>query len=55
MTWHSGMTTSVGGETIPERGKGGDDVDWVDMNFIGPKNKEISHGRFTCCKWTVKI
>jgi hypothetical protein len=39
-----GVTTSCGGETVPERKKGGDNVIWTDVNLTGPKNKENSHG-----------
>jgi hypothetical protein len=46
--------TSAGGDVPPGKGKGGDDV-WANQNLTGPKNKENSHGRFSCYKWTVKI
>jgi hypothetical protein len=35
--------------------KGGDDVNWADMNLIEPKNKENLGDRFSCYKWMVKI
>jgi hypothetical protein len=47
--------TLAGGETAPQRGKGGDDASWADVNLTGPKNKENPHGRFSYYKWTVKI
>jgi hypothetical protein len=46
---------SAEGQAPPERGKGGDDVSWADVNLTGPKNKEKPHGQFSCYKWTVKI
>jgi hypothetical protein len=49
------VTTSAGGIAAPGREKGGDDATWADMNFIGPKNKEKSCGRFNWYKWTMKI
>jgi hypothetical protein len=49
------MEMSAKGEAAPGRGKGQDDVGWVDANLTGPKNEENSHGRFSCFKWTVKI
>jgi hypothetical protein len=55
VTWYDGMTTSSGGETTSGRGKGGDDVSWVDVNLTGPKNQENPRRRFNCYKWTVKI
>jgi hypothetical protein len=39
----SGVTTSAEGEVALERGKGGDDTNWADVNLTGPKNKENSH------------
>jgi hypothetical protein len=33
------VTTSTGGETAPERGKGGDDGSWDDVNLTGLKNE----------------
>jgi hypothetical protein len=50
-----GMTTSVGGEVAPGRGKGEDNVSWANANLTGPKNEENSRSRFSCFKWTVKI
>jgi hypothetical protein len=46
---------SGGEEAALRREKGGNDVSWADMNFIGPKNKENSRDQFRCFKWTVKI
>jgi hypothetical protein len=46
---------SVEEEAAPDRGKKGDDVGWVDVNLIGPKNKENSHGRFNGYKWMINI
>jgi hypothetical protein len=37
---HGSVTTSVGGEAAPGRGKGGGDTSWVDVNFIGQKMKK---------------
>jgi hypothetical protein len=48
VTWRGGVATLPGGETKPMRGKGVDDVGWVDVNLIGPKNKENLCGRFSC-------
>jgi hypothetical protein len=42
MTQHDSVSTSVGGETTPERGKGGDDVNYIDMDLTGPKSEEKS-------------
>jgi hypothetical protein len=36
---------SVGGEVTPRRKKGGDGVNWADVNITGTKNKEKSRGR----------
>jgi hypothetical protein len=41
------MTTSTRGEVALGRGKGGDDTNWVDVNFTWPKNKENLCGRFS--------
>jgi hypothetical protein len=41
---------SAGGDVSLGRGKGGDDTSWTDVNFIGPKNEETSHDRFSCYK-----
>jgi hypothetical protein len=46
VTRHDGVVTLTGGEVAPERKKGGDEANWVD----GSKNKENSHGRFSCYK-----
>jgi hypothetical protein len=43
----SGVMTSVGGEATPRSGKGGDVVNWVDVNVTGPKNEENQRGRFS--------
>jgi hypothetical protein len=42
VTRRGGVTTSVGGEVAPGKGKGGDDASWVDVNLTGPKNKKIT-------------
>jgi hypothetical protein len=42
--------TSTGGETAPERGKGGDDTSWAGANLIGPKNEKILCSQFNCYK-----
>jgi hypothetical protein len=55
VTRRGGVATSIGGEVTPGRGKGGDEVSWTDANLTGSKNKENSHGQFSCYKWTVKI
>jgi hypothetical protein len=55
VTRHSGVATSIGGEAAPGRGKGGDDVSWIDANLTEPKNEENSRGRFSCYKRTTKI
>jgi hypothetical protein len=31
------VATSAGGETAPERGKGGDAISWTDVNLSGSK------------------
>jgi pimeloyl-CoA synthetase len=49
------MPTSVRGETASERGKGGDNVDWADVNLTRLKNKENSHSRVNWNKWMMKI
>jgi hypothetical protein len=41
------MVTSTEGEAALERGKGGDDCSWADVN--------ITRLKFSCFKWTVKI
>jgi hypothetical protein len=35
------VATSVEGEAASERGKGGDDANWADVNVTGPKIKKI--------------
>jgi hypothetical protein len=55
MTWRDNITTSTGGEATTGRGKGGDNANWADMNFTGPKNKENPRSQFSWYKWTVKI
>jgi hypothetical protein len=50
MTQYSGMAMSSGGEAVPVREKGGDDVSWTDANLTGSKNEENTHGRFNCYK-----
>jgi hypothetical protein len=55
VTRRGGVTTSVGGEVAPGKGKGGDDTSWVDVNLTGSKNKKKSRGRFSWYKWAVKI
>jgi hypothetical protein len=55
VTRRGGVTMSVRGEAALDRGKGGDDVGWADVNLTGPKNKENTHDRFSCYKWTMKI
>jgi hypothetical protein len=37
MIWRGCVTTSVGGDVTPERGKGGDDANWTDTNLIRQK------------------
>jgi hypothetical protein len=39
VTRRSSVTTSAGGEAAPERGKGGDNASWADVNLTGSKNK----------------
>jgi hypothetical protein len=55
MTQCGGVATSVGGEAAPGRGKGGDDISWVNANLTEPKNRKNQRGQFSCFKWTVKI
>jgi hypothetical protein len=50
VTRHGGMVTSTGGEAVAGREKGGNDVNWADVNLTVPKNKENLHGRFSCYK-----
>jgi hypothetical protein len=44
MTRRGDVTTSIEGEAVPGREKGGDDVSWADENFTGPKNEEKLYG-----------
>jgi hypothetical protein len=55
VTRRGGVAMSDGGEVVLGRGKGGDDTNWTNTNLTGLKNKENSHRRFNCYKWTVKI
>jgi hypothetical protein len=41
VTWRGGVATLAIGEAAPERGKGGDDASWTDVNLIRPKMKKI--------------
>jgi hypothetical protein len=41
VTWRGGVTTSVRGDAISKRGKGGDNVSWADMNLTRPKMKKM--------------
>jgi hypothetical protein len=50
-----GVTTSVGGEVALRRRKEGDDANWTNTNFTGPKNKENPRDRFSYYKWMMKI
>jgi hypothetical protein len=50
VTRHGGMVTSTGGEAAAGREKGGNDVNWADVNLTVPKNKENLHGQFSCYK-----
>jgi hypothetical protein len=54
MTWRDGAAKSTGGEAASGRGNGGDDANWVDMNFTGSKNEENPCNPFSCYKWIVK-
>jgi hypothetical protein len=40
MTWRGGVTILAGGETTPEREKGGDDVSRADTNLTKKKNEK---------------
>jgi hypothetical protein len=55
VTRRDDMAMSTGGGVTPERGKGGDDVNWADLNLTGLKNEENPHSRYNWYKWTVKI
>jgi hypothetical protein len=35
--------TSARGEAAPRRGKGGDNISWVDANLTGSKNEKKIH------------
>jgi hypothetical protein len=50
VTRHSNVTTSTGGEAVLERGKGGDDASWADVNLARPKNEENTYGQFSWYK-----
>jgi hypothetical protein len=50
VTLHNSVATSVGGDEVPGRGKGGDDTVGQMQILTGPKNEENSHGRFSCYK-----
>jgi hypothetical protein len=50
VTWRGSVVTSAEGEVAPGGGKGVDDGSWADVNLTEPKNKENSHGRFSCYK-----
>jgi hypothetical protein len=41
VTRHDGIGTSAGRGLAPGKGKGGDDVNWVDANLTRPKNEKI--------------
>jgi hypothetical protein len=43
VTRHSGVVTSVGGETTLGGGKEEDDTNWTDMNLTVLKNKKRIH------------
>jgi hypothetical protein len=55
MIWCDILMMPAEGEIAPERGNGGDELSWTDVNLTGPKNEENSRRRFSCYKWTVKI
>jgi hypothetical protein len=55
VTQCSGVTTSVGVEAAPRKGKGGNDTNWGDANLAESKNEENPRDRFSWYKWTVKI
>jgi hypothetical protein len=44
------MATLARREAPLERGKGGDDASWTNVNLIGTKNEENSSGPFNCYK-----
>jgi hypothetical protein len=41
-----GVKTSTREEAAPRRGKGGDDINWGDVNLTGSKNEENQCDRF---------
>jgi hypothetical protein len=42
VTWCSSVTTSVGGDAVPRREKGGDDTSWADVkSSLGRQIKKI--------------
>jgi hypothetical protein len=41
MTRRDGVMTPVREDAASERGNGGDDPSWSDVNLIGPKMKKI--------------
>jgi hypothetical protein len=47
--------TSARGEVASERGTGGDEASWANVNLTGSKNEENAFYRFNPYKWTVKI
>jgi hypothetical protein len=44
------VVTSVRGEAVPGREKGGDDISWADVNLSRPKNEKKLRCRFSCNK-----
>jgi hypothetical protein len=54
VTRRGDVATLAGGDAAPGRGKGRDDASWADTNLARLKNKENTHGRFSCYKWMVK-
>jgi hypothetical protein len=55
MKRRGGMMMSAEGEAVPRRGKGGDNISWVDVNLTRLKNEENSCGRSSWYIWMVKI
>jgi hypothetical protein len=49
------VAASARGEAALGRGKGGDDVSWVDMNLTKPKKMNKTNVQFGWYKWMVKI
>jgi hypothetical protein len=41
VTRRGNVTTSIGGEAAPKRGKRGDDASWTNANLTEPKMKKI--------------